>query len=1031
LAGGIPVRIFHNQFSDLSGSAANAFSLPAISPSAVADHTAPFFVFSVADESAGIPAFSALHAVTGCSCGQDHQTLKLHLAQTDGNGGSGPIAQSSGSTFAEGDVPGDISTTETITVGGSVTDTIEVSGDQDWFQINLVAGQRYVFTLSGTGADPLDDPYLEIMDSNGDQVRFNDDANGNTLDSILYFTPGASGTYYVNAHGWVNPDDDTTSTGQYTLTAAEAPPIPEYTFDEIADYLADGYWSRRAWADLSLTYDVQNLTPEQANLARTALAMWASVSALSFTEVTANAQIVFSNDPDPDDENASAAYTSSTVAGGVITHADINISDDWNLGNTEYASYTFQTYLHEIGHALGLGHAGPYNSEATYGQDNIYTNDNWSYTVMSYFDQLDAGFGNFRFVLGPQIADILAIQDLYGANPSGTRDGNTTYGFNSTESDLNDWSQFVTVDNGITFTGPYSYAIYDTGGKDTIDLSGYYRDQELSLVPETFSSVGDRGVDADPTYTNIISIMRDTIIENAIGGSGNDTITGNSANNTIWGKFGNDTIFAGVGADRLFGNAGDDRLSGERGADLLIGGIGNDALYGGNGDDRLFGEDGADILNGGKGNDNLNGGNNNDTLYGLSGQDSLTGGSGNDSLFGGIDDDTLLGDLGNDKLNGEQGADQISGGGGADLVFGGTEDDVIFGDGGDDRLFGEVGNDRISGDAGFDNISGGDGDDLIFGGTQADNLRGGAGNDRIFGEIGNDRLIGDEGDDTINGGAGRDRIFGGTGNDLIRGAEDNDTISGDAGNDWLVGNDGNDKLKGGSGIDTLIGGTGDDLLLAGDDGDTVNGDAGNDRLFGEAGNDVLNGGAGDDNMNGGTGADLFVYQLQADSGNDVVGDFVQGEDMIHLIDTGFADFTALQAAMTQSGANTLITFSSGNTLLIKNLLPTDLTGSDFEFQISAAVLSDKAGTVPQSEDLLSPLAETATDSFDFSGISGNASPTMEVAHWADEIHPPSSSLVEHATSAGEWGTDHPGLSSLLSFDDFLRTPDPDHDWLGA
>ncbi|HPR07114.1 MAG TPA: M10 family metallopeptidase, partial [Denitromonas sp.] len=335
-----------------------------------------------------------------------------------------------------------------------------------------------------------------------------------------------------------------------TLTANTAPPLESRTFDGIAHYLTDEYWTHRAWTDTSLTFDVQALSAEQAALARTALEIWASVTSLTFTEVTSDAQIVFTSDnPNPDDDTEADAHASNTVLAGVITHSDINISDNWFGGNTDLNSYTFQTYLHEIGHALGLGHAGPYNSSATYGQDNIYTNDNWSYTVMSYFDQLEAGFGNYRFVLAPQIADILAVQSLYGANPDGTRAGNTTYGFNSTESDYNDWSQFVTVDNGLTFTGPYSYAIYDTGGIDTIDLSGYYRDQVLSLVPETFSSVGDRGVDSDPTYTNIISIMRGTIIENAIGGTGNDTLTGNDSNNILRGGEGADTLIGGNGTD--------------------------------------------------------------------------------------------------------------------------------------------------------------------------------------------------------------------------------------------------------------------------------------------------------------------------------------------------------------------------------------------------------------------------------------------------------------------------------------------------
>jgi serralysin len=114
------------------------------------------------------------------------------------------------------------------------------------------------------------------------------------------------------------------------------------------------------------------------------------------------------------DDAASGAYTSGSWSGAGITSASINISQDWLATyGTGIDSYSFETYLHEIGHALGLGHAGPYNGSATYGVDNIYKNDSWAYTVMSYFDQGESGYGSTRFVLTPQMADIVAVQSLY------------------------------------------------------------------------------------------------------------------------------------------------------------------------------------------------------------------------------------------------------------------------------------------------------------------------------------------------------------------------------------------------------------------------------------------------------------------------------------------------------------------------------------------------------------------------------------------------------------------------------------------
>ena len=657
---------------------------------------------------------------------------KLATARAESPAGSG----GSGTVQAGEDIPGDTSTTATIAIGGTVVDTIEVSGDQDWFRVNLVAGQRYVFTLSGSGDTPLGDPYLEIMDSSGSQVRFNDDSGG-TLNSTLYFTPDTSGVYYVNAHGWEDTDG-TTSTGQYTLTANTAPPLESRTFDGIAHYLTDEYWTHRAWTDTSLTFDVQALSAEQAALARTALEIWASVTSLTFTEVTSDAQIVFASDnPNPDDDTEADAHASNTVLAGVITHSDINISDNWFGGNTDLNSYTFQTYLHEIGHALGLGHAGPYNSSATYGQDNIYTNDNWSYTVMSYFDQLEAGFGNYRFVLAPQIADILAVQSLYGANPDGTRAGNTTYGFNSTESDYNDWSQFVTVDNGLTFTGPYSYAIYDTGGIDTIDLSGYYRDQVLSLVPETFSSVGDRGVDSDPTYTNIISIMRGTIIENAIGGTGNDTLTGNDSNNILRGGEGADTLIGGNGTDTA-------DYSDATGSVVI-------RLWNGTGQGNIAQGDTLVSI------EAVNGSNFDDTLIGSSNSDTLRGSAGNDILLGLTGNDQLVGDVGNDTLRGGEGADTLIGGNGTDTAdYSDATGSVVI------RLWNGTGQGNIAqGDTlvSIEAVNGSNFDDTLIGSSNSDTLRGSAGNDILLGLTGNDVLSGGSGADLFRYDAGHDRIL--------------------------------------------------------------------------------------------------------------------------------------------------------------------------------------------------------------------------------------------------------------------------------
>ena len=336
---------------------------------------------------------------------------------------------------------------------------------------------------------------------------------------------------------------------------------------------------------------------------------------LRFTETSnpnSYGTLTFTQASLPLNAGAWAYYPTTNLKGGdVWTNNNYASTQDMTLGN-----YGYFTLMHEIGHALGLRHSFEvFSGEQATSQYSVMAYD-WSpYFSTSY-----------------QIFDIAALQSAYGANTT-YRTGNDVY----------------------ILTSQYAYTIWDAGGDDTFDASAQTINTTLDLREGGFSTVG---------VANNIAIAFGVTIENAKGGSGNDTITGNDADNTLEGNAGNDVFFASAGDDILNGGVGNDTVYYDADRENFIVSIIDAATF----TLRSIADDFIDtfidvevfVLNDVIYNAIDNGDPDTLSLFdvrGTEGDDYITGYYGDETLlaFGG--DDTLIGFGGDDLLEGGSGSD--------------------------------------------------------------------------------------------------------------------------------------------------------------------------------------------------------------------------------------------------------------------------------------------------------------------------------------------------------------------------------------
>lgn len=303
----------------------------------------------------------------------------------------------------------------------------------------------------------------------------------------------------------------------------------------------------------------------------------------------------------------------------------------------EQGQYGFVTVIHELGHGMGLAHPhdGGDHRDATIfpGVRGPWSTGNYGlnqgiWTTMSYndgWDKMPSNSDAYGWQGTLMALDVAALQAIYGANTT-TATGDNTYQLPDS--------------NG---AGTFWSCIWDAGGVDTISNQGSVVAGIINLNEAPLVGANAGGyVSADSGVVGGFTIAHGVVIENALGGAGNDTLIGNAANNVLDGGVGQDIMSGGAGNDSYYVDNIRDSISEASGG-------GTDTVYaaisytlGKNIENLALTDAGAINGTGNTANNWLTGNEAVNLLNGSSGNDILVGAGGADRLTGGRGMDTFL-----------------------------------------------------------------------------------------------------------------------------------------------------------------------------------------------------------------------------------------------------------------------------------------------------------------------------------------------------------------------------------------------------
>lgn len=822
------------------------------------------------------------------------------------------------------DAPADISTSYTLEPNQEIQGQLHRSDDKDWFKTGLTTGTIHTVTVTGDAGITI-----TLLDSTGKKIL---SGVPTPTGAVLEVNPSETTDYYIEIKG----NEDITDT-EYRLIIKKD--VPVGTVDDLASYLTDGYWehfeaSRRKFNvnadDPTVTVNLAALSEDGKELAKKAFESWTNIAGMEFDYIeTDDADITFIS------LSGNSASASSTVDDeGHISTSEINIPPELiEESGSSIDSFTFHVFIHEIGHAIGLGHPGPYNGiRVTWGVHNVYKIDSWQYTVMSYLNQdinklHDA---NHAYNVTPMIADIIAMHDLYDELEIAHNAGNTVYGVNSNLTGyLAHYFELLTAEEETNIFSDIKINEDSTAPTRKLTFADFDNDEDLDMVIgeggswnlRYFENTGNKD---NPVYTEkddaenpfagfkeksfaaplAIDLDNDNLIDMVF--------TENSSTDDQQIIFLKNT---GTGTSPKF----------EKQIDSLnpFNGIETDGWSAVSLAD-LDNDNKPDLIT-------IRG--SNPVYYKNTGTDNtpeFTEVTGDNNPFKSVTDTQFntpyLVDVNNDGL-----IDVISGSINGFIVYfkntGTTENPEFTQQHGEDNPFKSLNTGWYTAPVLVD-LDNDNNLELVI--SQQDN--------QFFyientGDINNTEyiieLISNPTTFTLYDTGGADTIDFSTDPDDqvinlkpegisdVYGLTGNMTIARDTWIENAIAGAGNDVLKGNKLGNELEGNSGDDRLYGYAGEDTLEGGPGADRLYGSAGNDTLSGGPGNDRLSGGADADVFVFT--PGDGEDTITDFTRGEDKIDLAAFSLDEPANLSMTTNADGVTLDLPGADGGTVLLAGL----------------------------------------------------------------------------------------------------------------